>query len=81
MGETFINVFLNGKERKLKAFVMRNAQNLFGTDWMEEFNLFNAPINTFCYKIDGTTTSSEKLKKRNKNKISRNIFWRTWILF
>ena len=25
MGETFINVFFYGKERKLKAFVMRNA--------------------------------------------------------
>ena len=56
MGETFINVFFNGKERKLKAFVMRNAQNLFRTDWMEEFDLFNVPINTFCNKIDGTTT-------------------------
>ena len=62
MGETFINVFFNGKERKLKAFVMRNAQNLFAMDWMEEFDLFNIPINTFCNKIDGTT-SSDKLKK------------------
>ena len=42
---------------------MRSAQNLFGTDWMEEFDLFNDPINTFCNKIDGTTTSSDKLKK------------------
>ena len=25
MGETFINVFFNGKERKLKVFVMQNA--------------------------------------------------------
>ena len=69
MGETFINVFFNGKkERKLKAFVMRNAQNLFGTDWIEEFDLFNVPINTFCNKIDGTTTSSDKLKKGLKIK-------------
>ena len=45
---------------------MRNAQNLFGTDWMEEFDLFNFPINTFCNKIDGTTTSSDKLKKELK---------------
>ena len=62
MGETFINIFFNGKERKLKAFVMRNAQNLFGMDWMEEYNLFNVSINIFCNKIDGTT-SSDKLKK------------------
>ena len=36
-----INVFFNEKERKLKAFVMRNLQNVFGTDWMEEFGLFD----------------------------------------
>ena len=47
---------------------MRNAQNLFGTDWMEEFNLFNVPLNTFCNKIDGTTTSLDKLKKELKIK-------------
>ena len=50
MGETFINVFFNGKERKLKPFVLQNDQNLFGTDWMKEFDLFNVPINTFCNK-------------------------------
>ena len=65
MGETVINVFFNGKERKLKVFVMRNAQNLFETDWMEEFDLFNVPINTFCNEIKGTT-SSDKLKKNKK---------------
>ena len=47
---------------------MQNAQNLFGTDWMEEFDLFNLPINTFFNKIDGTK-SSEKLKKELKIKI------------
>ena len=56
------------KERKLKAFVMRNAQNLFGTDWMEEFDLFNVPINTFCNRIDDTMTSSDKLKKELRMK-------------
>ena len=30
---------------------------------MEEFDLFNVPINTFCNKIDGTTTRSDKLEK------------------
>ena len=66
MRENFINVFFNEKERILKAFVMRNAQNLFGTDWIEEFHLFNVPINNFCNKIDGTTTCSHKLKKELK---------------
>ena len=71
MGETFINVFFTGKERKLKVFVMRNTQNLFGTDWMGEFDLFNVPINTFCNKIDGTSTSSDKLKKEVKIKFQK----------
>ena len=42
MGETFINVFFNGKERKLKAFVIRNTQKLFGTEYMEKFDLFKS---------------------------------------
>ena len=41
---------------------MQNTQNLFGMDCMEELDLFNVSINTFCNKIDGTTTSSGKLK-------------------
>ena len=67
MRENFINFFFNGKEKKLKAFVMRNAQNLFGTDWMEEFDQFNIPINTFCNKIEGNLTSSDKLKKEQNS--------------
>ena len=35
---------------------------------MEEFDLFNVPINTFCNKIDGTMTSPDKLKKELKIK-------------
>ena len=50
MGKTLINVFFNGKERKLKVFVIRNSQNLFGTDWIEEFGLFDVSINNFCNK-------------------------------
>ena len=40
---------------------------------MEEFGLFNIPINTFCNKIDRTTISSDKLKKELKIKF-RNFF-------
>ncbi len=75
MGETFINIFFNGKERKLKALVMCNSSSLFGTNWMEEFGMYDDPINTFCNKIDSFITSSDKLKKEPKEKINhRNIF-------
>ena len=50
---------------------MRNAQNLFGTDWIEKFDLFNVPINTFCHKMVVTTTSSDKLKKELKIQFSK----------
>ena len=35
---------------------------------MEKLDLFNVPINTFCNRIDGTTASSDKLKKELKIK-------------
>ena len=35
---------------------------------MEEFDLFNVPINIFCNKIDGTMTSSDKQKNELKIK-------------
>ena len=38
---------------------------------MEEFYLFNVPINTFSNKIDGTTTNSDKLKKELKIKFPK----------
>ena len=73
------------KENKKNQIVMRNAPIFFffffWTDWMEEFDLFNIPLNTLCNKIDGNTTSSDKLKKRTKNNISGNIFRKTRILF
>ena len=49
-------------KRKLKAFVIRNSQNLFGTDWMKEFELFDVSINIFCNKI-GFITISDKLEE------------------
>ena len=33
---------------------------------MEEFDLSNVPINASCNEIDGTTTSSDELKKELK---------------
>ena len=47
---------------------MQNAQHLFGTHWREEFDLFSVPIDASYNKIDGTTTSSDRLKKAQKIK-------------
>ena len=44
-------------------FVMRNTNNLFNTDWMEQFQLWDMPINSFCQKIQNLTTEVDNLKK------------------
>ena len=38
-GEVIFTVTLNGVTKKLKAYVLKNSDNLFGTDWIEKFNL------------------------------------------
>ena len=36
-GELITNTMFNGKALKLKSFVLKNMNNLFGTDWMIQF--------------------------------------------
>lgn len=54
-GELTIPVILNGITKKLKVFVPKNSENLFGTDWMERFKLWDQPINNFCQKVENKT--------------------------
>lgn len=75
-GEIITNVTLNGTTKKLKMFVLKNTNNLFGTDWMQQFNLWDLPINTFCQKIENLTTEAEKLKKELKGTFPEVFFWR-----
>ena len=50
-GEVIFTVTLNRVTKKLKAYILRNSDNLFGTDWIEKFNLWDCPMSTFCRKI------------------------------
>ena len=45
---------------------MKNTNNLFRTDWMEQFKLWNSPISSFCQEIKGFTNEAENLKKELK---------------
>lgn len=45
-GEVITNVTFNGMTKKLKIYVLRNTENLFGTDWMQKFELLDLPIST-----------------------------------
>ena len=38
-GELITKVTFNDTTKKLELFVLKNTENLFGTDWIQEFNL------------------------------------------
>ena len=52
-------VSLNGTTKKFKVFVLKNTENLFGSDWFQKFN-------TFCQKVECITAQGEKIKMEVK---------------
>ena len=48
-GELTLPLTLNGTPKKVKVFVHKQSENLFGTDWMKRFKLWDQPINNFCH--------------------------------
>ena len=62
-GEVITNVTLKNKTLKLKMFVLRDTNNLFGTDWIESFELWDSPINEFCQNVENLTAEAEHLKR------------------
>ena len=49
-GEIIFPVSLNGITKKLKVFVLKNTENLFGSDWFRKFNLWDQPLIRFAKK-------------------------------
>ena len=41
---------------------MKNTKNLFGSDLIENFRLWDMPLSSFCKKVEDLTIESEKLK-------------------
>ena len=64
------NMSFNKKTLKLIQFITKNKNNLFGTDWMKQFKLWNCPIMSFCQEIKCFTNEAESLKKELKIKFS-----------
>ena len=50
--EVVLVVTLNGITKKLIAYMLKNTDNLFGTNWIEKFNLWDCPMSTFCRKLE-----------------------------
>ena len=60
-GELITKVTFNGTtKKKLKLFVLMNTENLFGTDWIQEFKLWDLPINTFYQKVESLNDGETK---------------------
>ena len=62
-GEVTANVTLKGKTKKLKMYILKNTNNLFGTDWITSFELWDSPISDFCQKVENLSAESVKLKE------------------
>ena len=89
-GEIIIPVSLNCITKKIKDFLLKNTENLFVSDWVQKFNLWDQPINTFCQKVECITTEAEKIKMElkvsfpkyfqlvlaNVLKLRQNLNWR-----
>ena len=68
LGEVVLTVTLNGITKKLIAYVLKNTDNLFGTDWIEKSNLWDCPMSMFCRILKSPITNTEKLKQELKQK-------------
>ena len=66
----------SGKTIKTKVFVMKKSSNLSGTGWMNQFNLWDLPISSYCNKINVLSSDAEILKKELKT-LPRSFFWRS----
>lgn len=64
-GEFSCNISFVGKTLKSKVYVLQNASNLFGTDWIILFNLWELPINSFCNRVN--------VSSRCKNRVTENF--------
>ena len=61
-GELITTATFMGKTLKLKLFVLKNTNNLFSTDWMTQFRVWDLPVNSYCQKVENYGTEAEKLK-------------------
>ena len=81
LGEVVLTVTLNGITKRLITYVLKNTDNLFGTDWIEKFNLWDCSMSTFCRKLESPITNTEKLKQELETKIHWVVFRQPWEMY
>ncbi|XP_029643530.2 uncharacterized protein K02A2.6-like [Octopus sinensis] len=71
LGKISPEIKLKNMTRKSKLTVSMTTMNLFGTDLMEEFDLWDLPLNTLCNKVNVSQSVSEKASKKLKLKLKK----------
>lgn len=54
-GQIEVTVTLDDQAKSLKCLVSGTQSNLFGIDWISQFNLWDQPISTFCNKVTASS--------------------------
>ncbi|XP_014786684.1 uncharacterized protein K02A2.6-like [Octopus bimaculoides] len=70
VGESVCNITFRDQMKREKVCVLKNSINLFGTEWMELFKMWNTPISVLCGNIVGSVEGStvvEGLKRKIKH--------------
>ncbi len=49
-----------GKTLKSKVYVLQNMSNLFGSEWIVLFELWQLPINSYCNRVNVSSKSKNK---------------------
>lgn len=65
-GEVILNVKFHAKTKTLKIFVMKDTENLVGTDWMQKFDVWDLPISSFYKKTECEPSEATKLKELHR---------------
>ena len=61
--ELITKITFKGKTLKSKVYIMKNTNNLFGSDLIENFRLWDMQWNSFCKKVEDLTIETEKFKE------------------
>ena len=75
-GELKCNISFMEKIHKLKVYVLPGLVNLFGTDWIVLFNLWELLINSYCNKVDVIENYKPKQTERFEKRIPSCLFRR-----
>ena len=67
------NISFVGKIKKAVVLVLKNTTNLFGTDGIALFDLWDLPIYSFCNQVNAVTTSNITTTQKFKTELKRKF--------